>query len=211
MRYVLFIRIECVFLMIRRPPRSTRTDTLVPYTTLFRSPPSLASMTPLPDMGRRGHVHRGTLFVAGAANPGSTAPHDLAKGLAIQAGALLRQDVLKGSQDGIESRPARIQSQPGEVQPGDRPQEAPVVHAGRADRLPLPELRAAAGRRSDRAVAALRADQWRHPRHLQHLFGRIALPHEPDRAGGDALYHRVHRGAACRQPRSEENTLNSSH
>src|SRR3546814_14578927 len=29
----------CVFvLMIRRPPRSTRTDTLFPYTTLFRSP-----------------------------------------------------------------------------------------------------------------------------------------------------------------------------
>src|SRR3546814_10838375 len=25
------------FVMIRRPPRSTRTDTLVPYTTLFRS------------------------------------------------------------------------------------------------------------------------------------------------------------------------------
>src|SRR3546814_7316422 len=31
----------CVFfLMIRRPPRSTRTDTLLPYTTLFRSPAS---------------------------------------------------------------------------------------------------------------------------------------------------------------------------
>src|SRR3546814_10694236 len=30
---------ECtvVFLMIRRPPRSTRTDTRFPYTTLFRS------------------------------------------------------------------------------------------------------------------------------------------------------------------------------
>src|SRR3546814_21038187 len=26
----------CFFLMIRRPPRSTRTDTLFPYTTLFR-------------------------------------------------------------------------------------------------------------------------------------------------------------------------------
>src|SRR3546814_7796156 len=26
------------FLMIRRPPRSTRTDTLFPYTTLFRAP-----------------------------------------------------------------------------------------------------------------------------------------------------------------------------
>src|SRR3546814_4231044 len=30
-RYLFF------FLMIRRPPRSTRTDTLFPYTTLFRS------------------------------------------------------------------------------------------------------------------------------------------------------------------------------
>src|SRR3546814_17408961 len=30
---------SCVFvLLIRRPPRSTRTDTLCPYTTLFRSP-----------------------------------------------------------------------------------------------------------------------------------------------------------------------------
>src|SRR3546814_9824264 len=28
-----------LFLMIRRPPRSTRTDTLFPYTTLFRSSP----------------------------------------------------------------------------------------------------------------------------------------------------------------------------
>src|SRR3546814_14579476 len=28
-----------LFLMIRRPPRSTRTDTLFPYTTLFRSDP----------------------------------------------------------------------------------------------------------------------------------------------------------------------------
>src|SRR3546814_14340842 len=27
------------FLMIRRPPRSTRSDTLFPYTTLFRSVP----------------------------------------------------------------------------------------------------------------------------------------------------------------------------
>src|SRR3546814_19815594 len=31
--YVCFV----VFLMIRRPPRSTRTDTLFPYPTLFRS------------------------------------------------------------------------------------------------------------------------------------------------------------------------------
>src|SRR3546814_20310454 len=32
------------FLMILRPPRSTRTDTLFPYTTLFRSHPSFAEM-----------------------------------------------------------------------------------------------------------------------------------------------------------------------
>src|SRR3546814_15961747 len=31
------IAIFVFFLMIRRPPRSTRTDTLFPYTTLFRS------------------------------------------------------------------------------------------------------------------------------------------------------------------------------
>src|SRR3546814_8804195 len=31
------LRIIFFFLMIRRPPRSTRTDTLFPYTTLFRS------------------------------------------------------------------------------------------------------------------------------------------------------------------------------
>src|SRR3546814_20054298 len=31
------VRLCLCFLMIRRPPRSTRTDTLFPYTTLFRS------------------------------------------------------------------------------------------------------------------------------------------------------------------------------
>src|SRR3546814_15417089 len=38
------------FLMIRRPPSSTRTDTLFPYTTLFRS------IAP----GRRAHLRRRT-------------------------------------------------------------------------------------------------------------------------------------------------------
>src|SRR3546814_13241104 len=35
--FVDFTLFFCFFLMIRRPPRSTRTDTLFPYTTLFRS------------------------------------------------------------------------------------------------------------------------------------------------------------------------------
>src|SRR3546814_7452137 len=35
------------FLMIRRPPRSTRTDTLFPYTTLFRSNALGRTATPI--------------------------------------------------------------------------------------------------------------------------------------------------------------------
>src|SRR3546814_14710730 len=39
--FICFVQWWCYFiiffLMIRRPPRSTRTDTLFPYTTLFRS------------------------------------------------------------------------------------------------------------------------------------------------------------------------------
>src|SRR3546814_3602235 len=33
----MYVYFCCFFLMSRRPPRSTRTDTLFPYTTLFRS------------------------------------------------------------------------------------------------------------------------------------------------------------------------------
>src|SRR3546814_4508098 len=45
------------FLMIRRPPRSTRTDTLFPYTTLFRSDrlgPVLPGADPREAIGRYG-------------------------------------------------------------------------------------------------------------------------------------------------------------
>src|SRR3546814_8952164 len=37
MYFISVLVISFFFLMIRRPPRSTRTDTLFPYTTLFRS------------------------------------------------------------------------------------------------------------------------------------------------------------------------------
>src|SRR3546814_17078651 len=33
----MYVQLVLFFLMIRRPPRSTRPDTLFPYTTLFRS------------------------------------------------------------------------------------------------------------------------------------------------------------------------------
>src|SRR3546814_13161200 len=40
------------FLMIRRPPRSTRTDTLFPYTTLFRSLLQALDATPAGRLGK---------------------------------------------------------------------------------------------------------------------------------------------------------------
>src|SRR3546814_1502544 len=42
--------------MIRRPPRSTRTDTLFPYTTLFRSSGATA-VTLVPAMAQNGAQH----------------------------------------------------------------------------------------------------------------------------------------------------------
>src|SRR3546814_6063658 len=42
--HLLLILICFFFLMIRRPPRSTRTDTLFPYTTLFRSVGSTSNL-----------------------------------------------------------------------------------------------------------------------------------------------------------------------
>src|SRR3546814_4808828 len=45
--------------MIRRPPRSTRTDTLFPYTTLFRSPLSIRRPgAGWPDRNPADHVAR---------------------------------------------------------------------------------------------------------------------------------------------------------
>src|SRR3546814_4673230 len=51
-----------VFLMIRRPPRSTRTDTLFPYTTLFRSPDQ-------PDAMGIAQLRQGQRGDAGAVQP----------------------------------------------------------------------------------------------------------------------------------------------
>src|SRR3546814_2015365 len=60
--------------MIRRPPRSTRTDTLFPYTTLFRSTRccpaarcprgcrSLPNASPARASGRKRVIHRRTWF-----------------------------------------------------------------------------------------------------------------------------------------------------
>src|SRR3546814_4769313 len=47
--------------MIRRPPRSTRTDTLFPYTTLFRSLPRCGDGAGTQRLGRRRPLPAGDL------------------------------------------------------------------------------------------------------------------------------------------------------
>src|SRR3546814_9675263 len=47
--------LDFFFLMIRRPPRSTRTDTLFPYTTLFRSPGHGRAVHVLQRAGKQDH------------------------------------------------------------------------------------------------------------------------------------------------------------
>src|SRR3546814_1492371 len=63
--------LDFFFLMIRRPPRSTRTDTLFPYTTLFRSGKvkeqldaarlELEQAQRSGDLGRAGELSYGTI------------------------------------------------------------------------------------------------------------------------------------------------------
>src|SRR3546814_19786665 len=69
------IRFMFFFLMIRRPPRSTRTDTLFPYTTLFRSAARREPVLCLP--GGNAEARHGQRLPAGegrrAARPGGDA------------------------------------------------------------------------------------------------------------------------------------------
>src|SRR3546814_2049429 len=58
MMYVLVVLV--FFLMIRRPPRSTRTDTLFPYTTLFRS-----EKNPAPERRRDRDARKGNRLCRG--------------------------------------------------------------------------------------------------------------------------------------------------
>src|SRR3546814_15924033 len=65
-----FCTVFFFFLMVRRPPRSTRTATLFPYTTRFRSPPDP------PGGGSRP-------VAAVARRPAASVHHDRADGLAL--------------------------------------------------------------------------------------------------------------------------------
>src|SRR3546814_16093821 len=47
----MMVVVVCVFVIIRPPPRSTRTDTLLPYTTLFRSDLRAGEARRVPEAG----------------------------------------------------------------------------------------------------------------------------------------------------------------
>src|SRR3546814_7807730 len=88
----------CFFLMIRRPPRSTRTDTLFPYTTLFRSlPPAQVRRPPPLGVGERD---------AGGRDPGRGAGDRAVAVAAVRAGRRARAGA-----EGLRLRPVRERRQ----------------------------------------------------------------------------------------------------
>src|SRR3546814_3812530 len=86
--------------MLRRPPRSTRTDTLVPYTTLFRSARDDGVSVTVEVVPGRG-VRR-----TAAASPGI---QELATDRAIVEAP--RPDRLGGSAKGVPVRPRMVRSE----------------------------------------------------------------------------------------------------
>src|SRR3546814_20047748 len=97
MYVILIISFGFFFLMIRRPPRSTRTDTLFPYTTLFRSVPGaryLPGLLSLQHAQLRGrHRYRGGLQVPAQGERGALAADVRLHPLAPRAGEIGRAHV----------------------------------------------------------------------------------------------------------------------
>src|SRR3546814_6805162 len=83
--------------MIRRPPRSTRTDTLFPYTTLFRSP----------DTENLGHGERSFALDARLQRLARNKLHDKKRGRMLRLDVVDRHDVLM---DRSEEHTSELQS-----------------------------------------------------------------------------------------------------
>src|SRR3546814_20880947 len=92
------------FLMIRRPPRSTRTDTLFPYTTLFRSP--------LPFPGEAG---RHVLVPQPFGVPGAGRALRAAGDRSDRSGTIFLRPRLRGDVDRLD-RPGRSEEHTSELQ-----------------------------------------------------------------------------------------------
>src|SRR3546814_4711004 len=106
--------------MIRRPPRSTRTDTLFPYTTLCRARRALND-------GSRGASHEhGTRTGQGARRTGARAAVPADRG---------RRPRAAGAVAGLERLAADAGRQPAR-DPGAGPRHGRAIHAARAPGRP---------------------------------------------------------------------------
>src|SRR3546814_16782026 len=76
--------------MIRRPPRSTRTDTLFPYTTLFRSPTKPATKGRMMRKLLRTAVLAGAAAIATAGTAIAAANHNRVMTIDLPDGSLAR-------------------------------------------------------------------------------------------------------------------------
>src|SRR3546814_3590376 len=93
--------------MIRRPPRSTRTDTLFPYTTLFRSTPPRAAPPSRPEETEETEETRSTTMTARHPAPGELDPIETASRDEITALQLTR---LRATLQRSEEHTSELQS-----------------------------------------------------------------------------------------------------
>src|SRR3546814_18453674 len=147
------------FLMIRRPPRSTRTDILFPYTTLFRSGEELARAERLPLLHHQKPARSG---IAGR------------DGLARQDGA--------GHLPGALGRQAfgrRVEGFDHILAEGCRRLLAPVVALARLPGEAGEQDLTVAQRLHFARLQYLEAGHFTHGYHRTALGARIFLPHNP--------------------------------
>src|SRR3546814_7589456 len=101
-----FCYLTFFLLMIRRPPRSTRTDTLLPYTTLYRSP--LRSGPSLPGHPGSWHVLH---FFHQMGHGACDMPFHRAGGNAIRIGDPVLRQIFQPKQDEEDRKSTRLKLQ----------------------------------------------------------------------------------------------------
>src|SRR3546814_5398374 len=102
--------------MIRRPPRSTRTDTLFPYTTLFRNVRTIVSKNG-GNLGASGSVSHGFDRMGLITYPASAGSADRMFEAALEAGAEDVQSTEEGHEiwtavDSLDRKSTRLNSSP---------------------------------------------------------------------------------------------------
>src|SRR3546814_17830154 len=124
------------FLMIRRPPRSTRTDTLFPYTTLFRSQIFIRGVSTGGDVDTGKESTVGVYIAETPVTEGSSQPD-------LKLYAIERVEVLRGPPGplygcGPLGGPVRIPTHQPLLAPaaGYLPPTGPATHHGRQHKSP---------------------------------------------------------------------------